>query len=384
MRWSSNPSMSAARSSTGRSVRNVTCALGATSSSGSQLERSPAAARRLASETPLASGLAARRARIVAGAQHSTNSSGAARVERCGERVAVRAAPEARVDDGPAARRDLAGRPAAELGRGEGVEVGVARRARGREVGEPRADEIGAQMRESRERGQHLGQARLPAARDAAHDDRQRQPCLPGKALGERQEVTRLRAVMTVRGTLTGLLGSAQQRHLRPHQRTMRRGEGDQRIVTRVPTAVAVTAYERLRVALTSARDQIHDQRREVIGDVELAQSAVEGHAVDQLHVAVEQHVLGAQVAMPLPYPAASRAGVQRPRVRHDERVREALQARARARSRPAARRSPAAHGSSRPSAARRPTPAPRPTPHDARARETPPARSPPRAPRRA
>ena len=247
-------------------------------------------------------------------------------VEPGGERVAVRAAPEARVDDGPAARRDLAGGPAAELGRGEGVEVGAARRPRGREVGEQRADAIGAQMREPRDRGQHLGQARLPAARDAAHDDHQWQPCLPGKALGERQEVACVRAVMTVGRALGRPLGCPQQRHLRSHQRTMRRAEGDQRVVARVSAAVAVTAYERPRVALTSARDQIHDQRREVVGNVDLAQCAVGGHAVDQLHLAVEQHVLGAQVAMPLPYPAASRADVQRPRVRHDECVREALQ----------------------------------------------------------
>ncbi len=68
MRWSSKPSMSAARSSTGRSARNVRCALGATSSSGSQLERSPAAARRLAAETSpdSAPGLAARRAKRLA------------------------------------------------------------------------------------------------------------------------------------------------------------------------------------------------------------------------------------------------------------------------------------------------------------------------------
>ena len=81
------------------------------------------------------SGLAARRARIEAGAQHSTNNRGGG-VERAGERVAVRAAPEARVDDGPAARGDLAARPAAELGRGEGVEVDAIRapaaQARGR------------------------------------------------------------------------------------------------------------------------------------------------------------------------------------------------------------------------------------------------------------
>ena len=84
--------------------------------------------------------------------------------------------------------------------------------------------------------------------------------------------------------------------------------------------------HQRFGEPIPAPADQVHHHEREVVGDVELAQRGFELHAVDNLKRLAEEHVLGAQVAVPLSHQPPSCAGVQHLRVRRHERVREALQ----------------------------------------------------------
>ena len=68
--------------------------------------------------------------------------------------------------------------------------------------------------------------------------------------------------------------------------------------------------HERSREPLASARREVHDQEREIVGHVELPQPAVKLDAVDDLQCLAEQDVLGTQVAVDLAHEAVPRAGV--------------------------------------------------------------------------
>ena len=92
-----------------------------------------------------------------------------------------------------------------------------------------------------------------------------------------------------------------------------------------IAAGVTVGAHQRPPEALTSVRDEVHHEEREIVGDVEFAQPRVELEAVDHPHRRVWQHVFGAQVAVNLACQTAPRAAVERLRMRDRERVREAL-----------------------------------------------------------
>ena len=122
------------------------------------------------------------------------------------------------------------------------------------------------------------------------------------------------------------MLGGTEQRNLGANQRSVGGVERDQPILARITAGVPVGVHERVGKTIPTPGGQVHHQERDIVGNIELAQRAVELDAVDHLKRLVEEHMLGAEVAMPLAHESASCAGVQHLRVRRHERVREALQ----------------------------------------------------------
>ena len=181
-------------------------------------------------------------------------------------------------------------------------------------------------MRKARDLGERLGEMRLAGCRHAADDDHQRQPGLPCEPLGQREQVAGGRALMAVLAARGRMLGGAQQRDLRAHQRPVGGVERDQPILAWITACVPVGAHQHACEPLGPARYQIHHQEREVVGHVDFAQPPVELDAVNDLHGLLEQHVLGPKVAVDLAHEAAPRAGVEHLRMGDHERVREALE----------------------------------------------------------
>ncbi len=131
---------------------------------------------------------------------------------------------------------------------------------------------------------------------------------------------------MAVRGARCRLLSGSQKLNLGAHERAIGGVERHQPVLSRVPAGLAVGMNERLREAFATVCGEIHHQECQVVSHVEAAQVRVELDAVDDLRRAVEQHVLGAQVAVNLPDEAPTRTRVEHARAGHHERVRKALQ----------------------------------------------------------
>jgi hypothetical protein len=121
-------------------------------------------------------------------------------------------------------------------------------------------------------------------------------------------------------------LARAQQRDLGAHERAVGGVVGDQPILAGVARRVAVGAHECLREARTAPKLEVHHEERELVRHVELAEGGIELDAVDDLRRAIQQDVLGAQVAVAVAHAPRLGAVVEHPCVRGRERVREALE----------------------------------------------------------
>ena len=72
---------------------------------------------------------------------------------------------------------------------------------------------------------------------------------------------------------------------------------------------------------LASPSGQVEHEKRQVVGDVELTQLAIELDAVDDAYSVTEKNVLGAQVAVSIADESAARTLGERLGVRRNERV---------------------------------------------------------------
>ncbi len=164
------------------------------------------------------------------------------------------------------------------------------------------------------------------AARGYAADDKhERQPRLPGESFGDRQQPARLRACVAVRGTHGGMLGGSHEQDLGAHQCPVDRKERHQRAITGIAARGAVGVKQLGREPLASECRQVHDQEREVVGDIQRSQLRIELHAVYDTH-RPEQHMLGAQITVAPSRAAARRARIEQPPARRDERRHEPRQ----------------------------------------------------------
>src|SRR5450755_4836642 len=103
------------------------------------------------------------------------------------------------------------------------------------------------------------------------------------------------------------MLGSADESHLRAHQRAMRGVERDQRIIAGGASGFTVGTHEHRGEARPATCGEVHDEECEVISDVELAQPGVELDAVHDEGGSVEEDVLGPQVSMSLTHSSRDR-----------------------------------------------------------------------------
>ncbi len=106
----------------------------------------------------------------------------------------------------------------------------------------------------------------------------------------------------------------------------MDRIERHQALLARISPGLAIAVEQRPGEALASPGGQIHDEKGEVVGDVELAQARLELDAVDDLRRILEQHVLSPQVAVDLSHEATSGARVEQPLMDDDKRLDKALE----------------------------------------------------------
>ena len=132
--------------------------------------------------------------------------------------------------------------------------------------------------------------------------------------------------MVAVRRALVWSLRRPDELDLGPHERAMDRIERHQALLARISPVLAVAVEQRPGEALASAGGQIHDEKGEVVGDVELAQARLELDAVNDLRRILEQHVLSTQVAVDLSHEATSGAHVEHLFMDDDKRVDKALE----------------------------------------------------------
>ena len=169
----------------------------------------------------------------------------------------------------------------------------------------------------------------LPAAGHSADDDHQRQPGLPREPLGEREQVACDGALTPVLGA-GGMLGGAQQRDLRAHQRPVGGVERDQPIIARVAAGLPVGVHQR--AARTARPRSLRGPSPGTRGHRRrLAHAARRSNSMQSTISSVSASRTCSALRSPwtLAHETAPRAGVEHLRVRHHERVREALQLRA-------------------------------------------------------
>jgi hypothetical protein len=96
------------------------------------------------------------------------------------------------------------------------------------------------------------------------------------------------------------MLGGADELDLRAHQRPVHGKERHQPIVATVAAAVSVGRHEPRADGFGAVRRQVHDQERQVVGDVEGPQIERELDTVDHAELGPQDHVLGAEVGVTL------------------------------------------------------------------------------------
>ena len=130
---------------------------------------------------------------------------------------------------------------------------------------------------------------------------------------------------MPVRGALSRMLPRPHERNLRSYKRAVGGVERDHGVVARL-AGTPVRLNKLLTEALAAARSQVEHEEREVVGDVELAQLAVKLQAVDDPYVAIDKHVVGAQVPVSFANASASSTHIEHASMRRDEGVGESLE----------------------------------------------------------
>ena len=88
------------------------------------------------------------------------------------------------------------------------------------------------------------------------------------------------------------------ERDLRAQECAVDPEERDQRVVTRIATGLAVAREHGARRERRAERLEVHQEERQIAADVGHAQRRVELQAVDDLDAMLEEHVLGAKVAV--------------------------------------------------------------------------------------
>jgi hypothetical protein len=155
-----------------------------------------------------------------------------------------------------------------------------------------------------------LGDVRLAGRGDAAHDDDQRQARAPAQPLGRGDER---------RGVLAREVAD-----LRADPGAVGAVEVHERIVVRIAACLTVRGEERAGEIARAACLELHDEERDVGGDVGAAQVRIEFDAVVGENVAVGQHhVLEAHIAVTVAHPPAGGAFLQLIAPAGEERVGE-------------------------------------------------------------
>ena len=136
------------------------------------------------------------------------------------------------------------------------------------------ADPVRGEHGPSGRGGERLGDRRLAARGQPGHADEPRAGARARRS-ARRARAARGRARGRSSAARAGQLRGAQEVDLRAHERAHRAQEREQLVAARVAAGGAVAAHERARELVVAAGD-VHDQEREVVGDVGDAQVAVE------------------------------------------------------------------------------------------------------------